>query len=435
MTAQKTTSAGLPSTWLLQIGIILWCIVSIAILGFGGFSAAVWGPLALVAFGAAAIVAVAASLQRRTLPWHPIMLPAVGFGALVAWQWSTSRSADPGATHTQLLQLCAGGAVLFLSLLAMRSRSNLRRTGFWAWGMTGALAIEAICQYFWSDGKIYGFRDASYGTPMGPFVYHNHFAACLLLLLPLSIVVAFRGRHGAQVPWSAWMRRGMVPFLALAAMVLARSRGGVLALLAEGVLAALLWWRPTFRTLFGPAFLFACALLAALALVTNWHPLTRRFASLAQHDVSAAERLAIGNSCIAIFRSHPWLGTGFGSFAAVYPLYQSFDSGLTVEYAHDEYAQALSETGLVGAALALWFLATALSSCARSQPGLGTLERSIQRAAAVGLAGFLLHCAVDFDFHAPGLMLLFFLLCGVALSRPPIRGTPDPARAAQRGGR
>ncbi len=59
-----------------------------------------------------------------------------------------------------------------------------------------------------------------------------------------------------------------------------------------------------------------------------------------------------------MFSHRPVWGWGLGTFPTVYPSYRSFYTNLFVNEAHNDYAQVLVETGLLGFGLMLWFLIT-----------------------------------------------------------------------------
>ena len=52
----------------------------------------------------------------------------------------------------------------------------------------------------------------------------------------------------------------------------------------------------------------------------------------------------------------PLLGWGLGTFPTIYPSFRSFYTNLFVNQAHNDYAQLLVETGLLGFGLMLWFV-------------------------------------------------------------------------------
>jgi O-antigen ligase len=120
-----------------------------------------------------------------------------------------------------------------------------------------------------------------------------------------------------------------------------------------------------------------------------------------------------------MFSKRPVGGWGLGTFPTVYPSYRSFYTNQFVNEAHNDYVQLLVETGLLGFALMLWFLARLY------QHGLPTSRRwefqwdaAVSLAALLGCTGILLHSLVDFNLQIPANAALFYSLCGLAASTP-----------------
>lgn len=390
------------------------------ILAYGGVYSWSWVPAELVLTGALSLILVGYTWNREPLPWHPLFAPVLLFGLLVGAQWAMHLSVYAAATLTGFLQLVAGGAVLYLSYLALQSRKNLQYLSTVLWVFTGCLAGEAIAQYFNAGTLIYWTKDASYATPVGPYLYHNYYAGVLDLLLPVTLAVTFRPINRRIPDRLSIVRRSIIPILAAASLILSQSRGGFFTLIFEFLLAALLFWkdirasRTALRTIVMSSLVFL-----ACGLAVGWQPLTNRLIHLQYHDTSALNRLIVAKTCIKIWRSHPWTGTGFNTFATVYPAFQAFDNGLQWLQAHNEYAQVLAETGLAGVVLVVTFILLLIYPYRKTmvQRSLSSIE-IYQKAAFVGVAGFLFHAYGDFLFHSPGNMMLFFLLVGACISKP-----------------
>ena len=136
-------------------------------------------------------------------------------------------------------------------------------------------------------------------------------------------------------------------------------------------------------------------------------------------DLAPGIRLDITKDCLRMFSHRPVLGWGLGTFPTVYPSYRSFYTNLFVNEAHNDYAQLLVETGLLGFGLMLWFLMRLY------RPGLPTSRRwefqwdgAVSLAALLGCTGILFHSFVDFNLQIPANAALFYVLCGLAASRP-----------------
>ena len=104
-----------------------------------------------------------------------------------------------------------------------------------------------------------------------------------------------------------------------------------------------------------------------------------------------------------------------GSFVTVYPAYQTEPQDLVIEHAHNDYIEAVAETGLVGgvlifAALLLFMRNTFrnLTAQLKHEPGW------IQLGAAIACCGLLTHSLVDFNLHIPANASWFAFCAGLA---------------------
>jgi O-antigen ligase len=129
-----------------------------------------------------------------------------------------------------------------------------------------------------------------------------------------------------------------------------------------------------------------------------------------------------------MFSHRPVWGWGLGTFPIVYPGYRSFYTNLFVNEAHNDYAQLLVETGLLGFALMVWFLICLY------RRGLPTSRRwefkwdaALSLAALLGCTGILVHSFVDFNLQIPANAAFFYVLCALAASDL----SPVPSRSGQ----
>jgi hypothetical protein len=362
-----------------------------------------------------------AAVKGSDLEYSPLLWPVAGFGIFVALQWLLRLTSYPGATLTGLCQLAAAGAIFYLAVTAFGDWRNVRRFGVLAWVLCGGLGALAIVQFFTSNKKIYWYHNADYASPVGPFVYHNHFAGAMDLLLPVAIAVAFKRDRTGDSPWVGWVRRGILPALGFVSVVLSYSRGGMLTLAFEALIAVVLLTRS--KRVMIPLAVGAMVFIGFGALV-DWTPILERFANLGHHDPSWYERLTVSGTCLRIFRDHLLAGTGFSTFSTVYPRYQTFDNGLIWDYAHNEYAQMLAETGIAGLIAVVAFIVLLVRNgwprAAGERGDRGLKASSTQRvrtAAFIGCLGLLFHSFGDFQFHAPAIAFLFFVMAAAATAR------------------
>jgi len=398
-------------------------ILFAAVFLFGAVYAWVWGPLLVLWCLLSASRLYLATREERDPPLSLPLLAAAAFGMLVTGQGLLGYSANPGESWTGLAQLGGAAAALLLAVDLFRTRSLALQWPRLARGLLLVLSVEAILQRVISPGKIYGLHDASYASPTGPYVYHNHFAGCLELLIPFALLNVLTSAHEDL---STTIRRLMIPLLGLSALVVSQSRAGLIVvafqvlfvLLLAGQSGKLRRWTPLLTT---------GALLGALLLLGNWAPTLARLKTLDHHDASAAERLTIARAGLDLWRAHPIWGTGFNTFADVFPHYAQTDSLHMVIYAHDDFLQLLDETGIVGMIMALLFLGgVVVRVCLLARRRDDAVAR-IQFAAGVACLGLIAHAVVDFQFHAPANAWLFFFTVGLLLApvEPP-RGRSHP---------
>jgi hypothetical protein len=73
-------------------------------------------------------------------------------------------------------------------------------------------------------------------------------------------------------------------------------------------------------------------------------------------DTHDPARWLIHRDSVHMFAAHPFLGSGFGSFATAFPRYRVFYDDFFINHAHDDYLELLLETGLAGFGVGVWFI-------------------------------------------------------------------------------
>ncbi len=117
------------------------------------------------------------------------------------------------------------------------------------------------------------------------------------------------------------------------------------------------------------------------------------------------------------FVAHPILGIGADNFQQ--PYLQHGRSQETPHYPHSVELRTLSETGLVGALLALVGLAAALWAATGALRSADPLARSIAAAALAGFAYWAFHGSFDWFWEFAGLGAPAFALLGLACALAP----------------
>lgn len=294
---------------------------------------------------------------------------------------------------------------------------------FWKTPERGPLQTSGYSYLDWVTvgQQRYQADGAINGDGFGSYIYSNHFANALCLTLPAA--------------WALWMLyiRDRLPQAArigilLASMALAgwttgglaHSRAGTASLtLAMLVYLSLTTQARWFRWITGG---FATAVAVGLIgfVVTFQGPLSGLLRLLPETLATRATPLLADARIIAahvagkMFLASPLLGTGLGTYGDVYPALLRSDH--TLYFAHNEYAQVLAESGLLGGGLcvaAAWLFGVRFM---RFRGGRLPAKRLIDAAAWAALAGAAAHAVFDWNMHAPANALLTCIVSGLALS-------------------
>jgi O-antigen ligase len=355
---------------------------------------------------------------EREIVLPAILPPLLAFAAVAAFQWISRLTASPFATRTQLQLLLADIVLMFLAAQAFRTLQDWR--GFFWFVMLFAFLVSGfgILQQLTFNGKLYWFREMRYGgIPFGPYVNRNHFAGFAELAIPISMVPLMLGKVRRE-------RRFIISLFALltvGALFLSASRGGIVAFGVELIflLSFVLLQRAGSKHLLTGG----VVLLAALSLV-SWigvRQVLSRFGSLHSMEVKEDKRASMRHGTWRIFLDHPVLGTGLGTIQLVYPPYETLYDGKVVNHAHNDYLEALAETGILGGLCCAWFIAILFLVALRSlQEAAHTFAAVLRLAALVGCCGILVHSLVDFNLHIPANAFFFFLMALLATSPLPL---------------
>ena len=365
--------------------------------------------------------------QEEQVVFSPLLPPVAAFSLLVFGQWLFHGTASSYSTRTELLLLLSDLILLFLAVQAFRTLQDWR--GFVWFGMVfGFLTcIFAILQHMTFNGKLYWFREIRYGgIPFGPYVNRNHFAGFVELILPLALVPLVLGR----VRRERWLVVSLCAVVPIGALFLSVSRGGIVSFGVElAVLALVLMQR---RTAGKQLFAGAAVLLLAVLMV-SWlgvGQLLQRFSSFQSLEATVGKRASMRHDTWQIFLHHPIAGTGLGTLQIVYPSYETLYDGKIVNHAHNDYLEALAETGILGGLCCAWFLGVLFSESLRRLLQLkDSFVGTLQLSGLVACIGFLVHALVDFNLHIPSNAFLFFLMAHLATSE---MQAAAPARTSHR---
>ena len=308
-------------------------------------------------------------------------------------------------------------------------------------------ALVAIVQKSASPELIYGHwlpQDAG-ARPFGPFVNRNHFAAWLVMAVPLVIgyvgatVYAHRpATHiAAQIATGLRSLGSAALWVAVAgavmtlALVISTSRSGLIALGAS--LAGGVWigrGRFTRRVwLFG---LLAVTVLGLfVGTYANMTPLLWRLEETLV--VGTGGRPAIWQETLRVVRDFWLTGTGLGSYQAAMIVYQQSDRAVFFNQAHNQYLHLLAEGGLLlaipTAAVVVAFIHLFTIRLARDSSS----SAWIRIGAAAALVAVAVQGLWETALRMPANGILFAVAAAIAVHRPLERSEVEAPAPVARG--
>ena len=337
----------------------------------------------------------------------------------------SSLSFDPYSTRFILVQIAAltiyFAAVLVFTDTPKRLRLLVRTIGVFGF----FLAIFGLTQSFTSPDKIYWMRELPQSQAFGPFINRHHFAGYMELALALPLGLVFTGAIEKEKRFIYIFAAGLMAV----ALVMTNSRGGIISLVAELLfLVATMGLRrhrhkkrheerpPRIKSAAmkaGLALALIVALFGGVVLLGGEDALTRIVGTVNTDDPTTG-RAHFWSVTVDIIKTHPWIGTGLGAFGVVYTGYDSRNGMYRLEQAHNDYLQVLSDGGIIGAVIGLFFVVNLFRMGFTRRDSRDEFRRGVATGAMAGCFAVLVHSFFDFTLHTPSNALLFLVLAALA---------------------
>ena len=377
------------------------------------------------------IVAIVESLIRGSgnLAEKSVLLPMLVLSALAYLQtlslpsgtndqvWN-AISADPYQTRFFVLQLLALTVFLGLLYRYASTEKRVRALVFTILGIAVASAVFGILRQTTQQGTGFVLPLLKQNMGYAQFVNKNHFAYLMEMGFGLGLGILLSGavKKDRVLIYVAML------FPIWTGLVLANSRGGILAMLAQVVVAALLLLNSSELPKFGRSVALKAALIVALVagvsigtiwvggdrLASNFEATSREFSPAT--TTQGASRNEIWRASLKMFAANPFLGVGFGGYWIGITAYHKASGLMTPQEAHNDYLEILSSGGVIGFAIAVWFVVVVIR-LARQNLAIDTgYKRAVRLGAVLGIAGIAAHSLVDFGLHIISNALVFITL-------------------------
>ena len=398
-----------------------------------------WGnwillPLALAGAGL--------GLSRR-LQWPGTrqlwLLPLLWFG----WQLlSATQTVDGNLTAATLCQFAGCLAGYFIGALV------LGRERAWQWLLIGILAAFAFCLIRGINQRLFEFpqsrqmllegqrtgwtnippemfaemkRDQAViptngvyvpnpviltkfakGRVMGTLVYPNALAGLVLLLLPVSLVLAFNSSRRLRPPLPAAVTALTILLGGMAFFWTGSKLGWLMAMAMGGICLFRLPW---------PIRLKGAALIAVFVIGLGIFAV-RFHGYFAAGATSVGARFDYWRAAAKTTFSHPLLGTGPGTFQRPYAQIKSPNAEMA-RLTHNDYLEQFSDSGLVGGTLYGAWIVLSLATIGRR---VWHSTDPVIFAIFLGVFAWFLQGLGEFGLYVPALAWTAFTLSGFLLA-------------------
>jgi len=201
---------------------------------------------------------------------------------------------------------------------------------------------------------------------------------------------------------------------------MSNSRGGILAMLSQVLIGALVVQTQFVQTakLAVARIVLIVFLVAGVLIGTMWIGGDRLLTSFEAASTAAAREGASRNdiwrATLKMFGAHPLLGVGMGGYWIGITAYHDASGALTPQEAHNDYLELLSSGGLVGLALGVWFAGSVIRLTRRNLKTDRGFIRAVRLGAVLGIAGVAAHSLVDFGLHMMANAVVFMALIMMA---------------------
>ena len=326
------------------------------------------------------VLAAISTWALRTILWERTELSSTPLNLTVLTFWGVAvasflLSSHPSRSLTALWRVSLLALTYLLVCNFVRTRKRV--IGFLTSASVGAIAVLAYAHAQKCGYDPFGWSEDPTRRVFSSLGNPNVLAGYVVIMMPLvaGLTLALRGRIARTV--------GILTLLSCGGcLVITETKGSWLACLVSaavfGLCIAYGRLPGEFRwTRAGKRLALAALSVCLLGLVFVGPLAVRHFK--ATFPQSARVRLIFWKGALVMFRDHPMVGAGIGTFQIVFPRYRAPDfraAGVSYNtiHAHSEYLETLGEQGILGTGALLLLIGAA------GAVGFGARRRAEDRA-------------------------------------------------------
>jgi len=341
----------------------------------------------------------------------------------------TPESFSAPETFDALLRLSAYLLIGLASALAFRGERHVKTLAIVLAASGTFQALYGSVEYLSGHQHIFGYAKKYYvEEATGTFINRNHFAAYLAMTLPfaLGLLLDRAGRmplgsslreRVLRVAEPVVLRRilaGFAVFAIWAGVFLSYSRGGFAAMLLAGLLLPFLVGSQRRRR-----WLLVLILVIPVTLMLLWQDVRapgERFLAGEQELTSLNSRVPVWKAASGMLPSYALLGSGLGTFEAVFAVHQPPTVGGRWDHAHNEWLESVVEAGPWGVLALGGLVYLCLARRSRDSVGGGSNRSSYRSCAIASIAAIALCSLVDFPLRIPAVAVVVAVQVGMLMA-------------------
>ena len=328
-------------------------------------------------------------------------------------------SADPFQTRFFTLQMLALTVFLALLYRYANTERRVRVLVYTILGVAVASAVFGLLRHTTQQEMGFVLPLLRQNQGYGQFINKNHFAYLMEMAFGLGLGILIAG---------GITRDRVMFYLALllpiwTGLVLANSRGGILAMLAQVLVAAFLLLSLQPSSIARSSVVKVVLIVALVAgvlfgtfwvggdrLASNFEAARSEFRPDAVNARDGVSRNEIWRASLKMFAANPFLGVGLGGYWIGITAYHDASGLMTPQEAHNDYLELLSSGGLIGFAIGVWFVVNVVRVVRKNISVDTGFRRAVRFGAVLGLAGVAAHSLVDFGLHILINAVVFLIL-------------------------
>ena len=333
-------------------------------------------------------------------------------------------SLDPSETKVAFYKGLAYLSIMLLSILLVTSEKRVKQ-------LIIVMVLSGTFQAVYGSLQAMSGNDLSWVVEVknssiatGSFIYKNHFANFLLLVLSMGIGLLVANLSQQKNQSRRDKLRNLISTLlhgkaalriALAIMVIAlvmsRSRMGNAAFFISMTITgifAFIYFKKRNKAL---TVLLISLFVIDTFILGAWFGLDKVKNRMEQTSFSQETRDEVNIYGLELIKKFPLTGTGAGSFYTAFPMVKGDDINLFYDHAHNDYLQFTIEYGIpVTMLLATIVLISLWQAAYTMRKRRNTLMKGVAFGCMMAIVGMLVHITVDFNLQAPANAVYFVLI-------------------------